>query len=203
MPRGNPHCTLPSLGFPPLPGLPPAAEIPAAAAVSFQSLCLLCTRLGLVQPNSGEVNLFVRVLPSVPGQPSQTARIGDVTGVALLDLRSPAQVAAVGPPGTVLRILRARPTMHRSSMHIGVPKLGAIERAREGIQLAVNEEVLLSDRVFQRMIRGNDWHEKEKRGEKGEMEKKENEQKEKAKEEKEEKGATERKQRGRTTRLRE
>lgn len=71
-----------------------------------------------------------------------------MTGVALLDIRSPAQAAAVGPPGTVLRLLRARPTMHQSSLHIGVSKWGAIERARGDIELAVNEDVCLSDRVF-------------------------------------------------------
>lgn len=77
-----------------------------------------------------------------------------MSGVVLLDLRSPAQVAAVGPPGTVLRLLRARPTMHQSSLHIGVSKWGAIERAREGITLAVNEDVCLSDRVFNTLTKG-------------------------------------------------
>lgn len=102
-----------------------------------------------MQPTSGDVNLFVRVLPPTPGQPANTARIGDTSGVALLDLRSPAQAAAVGPPGTVVRLLRARPTMHQSWLHIGVSKWGAIERAREGIELAVDEEVCLSDRTYE------------------------------------------------------
>ncbi|KAK1859852.1 hypothetical protein I4F81_002445 [Pyropia yezoensis] len=129
--------------------VPPPRCVPVVSLPS--SLLFLAPagiRLALVQPTSGDVNLFVRVLPPTPGQPPNTARIGDVTGVALLDIRSPAQAAAVGPPGTVLRLLRARPTMHQSSLHIGVSKWGAIERARGDIELAVNEDVCLSDRVF-------------------------------------------------------
>lgn len=38
--------------------------------------------------------------------------------------------------------------MHQGALHIGVNKWGAIERAREGIALSVNEEVRLSDRVY-------------------------------------------------------
>jgi len=118
--------------FPSPPHLPPPTGVP----------------LAVVQPTSGDVNLLVRVLAPAPNQPPTVARIGDASGVALLDLRSPAQVAAVGPPGTVVRLARARPAVHHGALHIGVSKWGAIERQREGIDVVVDEAVRLSERTF-------------------------------------------------------